>query len=120
MTAPPKTPVIGWTLEQGDKFHLLLVAHKCLVYGVGETKLGFDGLAFDVHHCEDPAEAQRAALAMTGTLEDTGCELKIRPHSVTLPNSPESVAAELQEVPVLRRKIISTLFLDGERLTPYA
>ena len=125
MTAPSETPIIGWVMQGsspmgGDEIQLVLVADKSVLRGWGDADAGFDGMAFQYEMHLSSVVAEAFALAHTQELEDTGYDMQIPPHAVTLSNSSRLVAAELSEVPKLRRKIISTLFLDGKRLTPYS
>jgi len=124
MTVPRETPVIGWVMQGtpmgSNELQLILVADKSVLQGWGDLGRGFDGMQFKYEMHLSTEVAQAFALAHTKELEEVEFQMEIPPHAVTLPNSPESVAIQLSTVPKMRRKIISTLFLDGKRLTPYA
>jgi len=122
--APSETPVIGWVMVghpmDRDEIHLVLVADKSVLEGWGAEDAGFDGMAFRYEMHLNSEVAQAYALDLTGRLEEDEYGIQIPPHAITLTRSSMVIASELAHVPVLRRKIISMLFLDGERLTPYA
>jgi len=103
-----------------DEIHLVLVADKSVLEGWGAEDAGFDGMAFRYEMHLNSEVAQAYALDLTGRLEEDEYGIQIPPHAITLTRSSMVIASELAHVPVLRRKIISMLFLDGERLTPYA
>lgn len=122
---PLETPIIGWVMQgpspmSGTELRLVLVANKVVLQGWGDPRKGFDGMEFKFEMHLSSVVAEAFALAHTKELEEREYDIQIPPHTVTLPNPSGVVAAELAHVPVLRRQIISTLFLDGERLTPYA